>query len=60
MDAYFLKDAKTAQSKLDSDLDNYFAAKDKTKTVAADAPAGGAFFVLSNLLTSALPVWISE
>ncbi len=31
MDAYFMKDSKTAASKLDSDLDSYFAKRGEKK-----------------------------
>jgi len=34
MDAYFMKDSKTAAHKLDSDLDDYFANKSKGKDKA--------------------------
>lgn len=40
MDAYFLKDAKTAVTRLDADLDEYFALKDKAKAATESVTAG--------------------
>ena len=39
MDAYFMKDAKTATQKLDTDLDDYF--KNKPAEAAAEPIAEG-------------------
>ena len=42
MDAYFMKDAKSAQHKLDSDLDDYFAKKGKKSAEAEPAAEAAA------------------
>lgn len=60
MDAYFLKDAKTAVSRLDADLDEYFQLKDKAKAANQTDTAGTTSIVCGTRCVMMYVVVVSE